>query len=34
MQTHLEIKHNARISDSNLAGDLTSVKDSDNKNSG
>lgn len=34
IQTHLEIKQNARISKSDQAGELTSVKDSDNKSSG
>lgn len=33
MQTHSEIKHNATISESGLAAELTPVKDSDNNSS-
>lgn len=33
MQTHAEIKRNATISESDLAAELTPVKDSDNNSS-
>lgn len=33
MQTHSEIKQNARISETDLSAELTPVKDRDNKSS-